>query len=72
MADLAYLFQKLSVTPIYIKFDFKGFNDSLPRFVLQILEKLVSFNPLENMELFNNVYEEVAKETNNFFKNPPF
>ncbi|KAL4454183.1 hypothetical protein ABPG74_012140 [Tetrahymena malaccensis] len=72
MADLAYLSFRMAITPIQLKLDFKGFNDSLPNFTLQILEKLVSFNPLANQELFNNIYQQVAKETENFFKNPPF
>jgi len=72
MASQAYMESKLSITPIHIKLEFKGFNDSLGNYVLQILKKLVEFDPLANKELFDNVYEEVSKETENFFKNPPY
>lgn len=40
--------------------------------MLQILQKLVEFDPLANQGLFNNVYDEISKETENFFKNPPY
>ena len=72
MASEAYMEYKLSITPIHIKLEFKGFSDSLGNFVLQILKKLVEFDPLANKELFDNIYEEVSRETENFFKNPPY
>jgi len=40
--------------------------------VLQIFKKLVEFDPLDNQQLFNNVYLEGLKETENFFKDPPY
>lgn len=52
MAEQAYMEQTMQITPIQIKLDFKGFSDSLSKYVLQVLEKLSVFDALENREMF--------------------
>mgnify|MGYP000164381322 CR=1 FL=1 len=72
MAEMAYM--EFSVQNVSWGFllKFVGFSDSLGNLVEEALNKFLTFDPLENMESFENLKKKYLTELANFYKEPPY
>ena len=72
MASCANLNFELVVAPDNVEFTWSGFNDSLPVFVLETIQRIKNMKQANLKEIFEQKKEAMLQEYKNFYLNQTF
>lgn len=71
MAETAYIHVKLDFHTFYVDIDLKGFNDSLCKFLPQLLKLVLGFEVKDSSQ-FEDIRAKKTREYSNFFMSNPY
>ena len=70
-ADLAAIHSSIHSHGNSLEIHCSGYNDSLQPFLMKLLQRISSFNPIEVKEHYQNIHQKEILNLKNFYKNSP-